>query len=169
MVPTSTHICDLYSRGLRNPSLKTLLSVHIQGWCRMSTSFQKLLTAKMRKRHTLKLNRNLLARSRHGNRKLGSHQATLPDPSFLVSSLSPHFYPDLRLHQHIMVKETPPSHNEKAFVLEALQQGLRVDGRGPHDIRAVKIALGPQYGHAEIRLGKTRSVMLPRMSTGSWI
>ncbi|KAI9011286.1 ribosomal protein S5 domain 2-type protein [Gaertneriomyces semiglobifer] len=56
-----------------------------------------------------------------------------------------------------MVKETEPSNNEKAFVLEALREGLRVDGRGPHDMRTVAITLGPQYGHAEVRLGKTRA------------
>ncbi|KAI9092148.1 ribosomal protein S5 domain 2-type protein [Phlyctochytrium arcticum] len=55
-----------------------------------------------------------------------------------------------------MVKEVQPSTNEKQFILQALDEGLRVDGRGVHDVRKISFALGPQSGHAEVRLGKTR-------------
>ncbi|KAJ3151411.1 Exosome complex component RRP45 [Geranomyces michiganensis] len=55
-----------------------------------------------------------------------------------------------------MSKEVPPSLNEKAFLLSALQSRQRLDSRGPHDIRTTRILLGPQAGHAEVRLGKTR-------------
>lgn len=55
-----------------------------------------------------------------------------------------------------MGKETDPSLNERNFIIEALSQGLRVDGRGPHDIRNIRINLGPGLGHAEAQLGKTR-------------
>ncbi|KAI8921046.1 hypothetical protein PhCBS80983_g04822 [Powellomyces hirtus] len=55
-----------------------------------------------------------------------------------------------------MVKDIAPSENEKEFVLSALLKSQRVDSRGPHDVRTTRINLGPQFGHAEVRLGKTR-------------
>jgi len=54
------------------------------------------------------------------------------------------------------MKETDPSNIEKAFVLKALREGLRVDGRGPYDFRALIITFGSEYGHAEVQLGRTR-------------
>ncbi|RUS22500.1 hypothetical protein BC937DRAFT_88713 [Endogone sp. FLAS-F59071] len=55
-----------------------------------------------------------------------------------------------------MVKEIEPSNNEKAFVLQALRERLRVDGRGLYDFRALIITFGSEYGHAEVQLGRTR-------------
>jgi exosome complex component RRP45 len=55
-----------------------------------------------------------------------------------------------------MVKDTDPSINENAFLLEALKQGKRVDGREVYDMRSIEITLGNDYGYAEVRLGKTK-------------
>ncbi|KAK9727653.1 3'-5'-exoribonuclease [Basidiobolus ranarum] len=55
-----------------------------------------------------------------------------------------------------MVKEVEPSINERNFVLQALREGHRIDGRGPYDFRSLKISLGPELGQAEIQLGRTR-------------
>ncbi|KAJ2383599.1 3'-5'-exoribonuclease, partial [Coemansia sp. RSA 2603] len=55
-----------------------------------------------------------------------------------------------------MVAEIGPSNIETAFVLEALSKGLRVDGRGIYDYRALRILFGPASGMAEVHLGQTR-------------
>ncbi|CEG68377.1 hypothetical protein CU097_014231 [Rhizopus azygosporus] len=55
-----------------------------------------------------------------------------------------------------MVKDTDPSINESTFLLEALKQGRRVDGREVYDMRSIEITLGNDYGYAEVRLGKTK-------------
>ncbi|KAI8372547.1 ribosomal protein S5 domain 2-type protein [Choanephora cucurbitarum] len=55
-----------------------------------------------------------------------------------------------------MVKELPPSVNETAFLLEALRQGRRVDGREIYDMRSIEITLGSDYGYVEVQLGRTR-------------
>ncbi|KAJ3416662.1 Exosome complex component RRP45 [Chytridiales sp. JEL 0842] len=52
--------------------------------------------------------------------------------------------------------ELEPSTVEKAFVVNALKGGIRVDGRKPYDFRTVKIALGPSSGRCEAQLGNTR-------------
>ncbi|KAI8049592.1 ribosomal protein S5 domain 2-type protein [Syncephalis plumigaleata] len=57
-----------------------------------------------------------------------------------------------------MPREIEPSTTEREFVLAALAQGKRVDGRTPYDTRTIDIQLGPAYGLAEIALGKTRVV-----------
>ncbi|KAI8836589.1 ribosomal protein S5 domain 2-type protein [Chytridium lagenaria] len=49
-----------------------------------------------------------------------------------------------------------PSKNEKDFVYQALQDGIRWDGRKLLDYRNVKIIFGPDYGRVEALLGKTR-------------
>ncbi|KAJ1795509.1 3'-5'-exoribonuclease [Coemansia sp. RSA 2399] len=61
-----------------------------------------------------------------------------------------------------MAVEIEPSNVEKAFLLEALGKGLRVDGRGPYDYRTLKISCGPTYGLVEVQLGQTR--VLARVS-----
>ncbi|VEU21846.1 DEKNAAC102809 [Brettanomyces naardenensis] len=49
------------------------------------------------------------------------------------------------------------STNEQEFVLEALKQNVRLDGRKLLDMRDVKISILPsEYGHVEVSLGKTR-------------
>lgn len=50
------------------------------------------------------------------------------------------------------------SNVERSFILEALQQGVRLDGRGLSDGRKVEIAFGDEYGIVTVRLGRTRSV-----------
>lgn len=56
-----------------------------------------------------------------------------------------------------MVREAEPSINEKEFLLKALRDGIRVDGRGPYDFRAIRISFGNAgYGYAEVQLGRTR-------------
>ena len=55
-----------------------------------------------------------------------------------------------------MPRELEPSNNEKAFVTEALQQGLRMDERKLDEFRTVDIAFGEEYGLADVKLGKTR-------------
>ncbi|KAG2232668.1 ribosomal protein S5 domain 2-type protein [Thamnidium elegans] len=59
-----------------------------------------------------------------------------------------------------MVREIEPSLNERAFVLEALKQGRRVDGREVYDVRPLSITLGSDYGHVEVHLGKTKVVAI---------
>lgn len=48
--------------------------------------------------------------------------------------------------------------NEKSFISQALQEGLRLDGRDVHDYRAIDLRFGEEYGHAQVNLGKTRFV-----------
>ena len=55
-----------------------------------------------------------------------------------------------------MPREVEPSLNEKAFVIQALQEGLRLDGRQFDQYRALDLTFGEQYGSAEVTLGKTR-------------
>lgn len=49
-----------------------------------------------------------------------------------------------------------PSLNEKQFLLKALQEDIRVDGRSLEDYRKIDLTFGEEYGVANIRLGKTR-------------
>ncbi|KAI8643390.1 ribosomal protein S5 domain 2-type protein [Parasitella parasitica] len=55
-----------------------------------------------------------------------------------------------------MVKEVVPSVNEINFLLEALKQGRRVDGREVYDMRSIDIKLSSDYGYVEVQLGRTR-------------
>jgi len=55
-----------------------------------------------------------------------------------------------------MPKELDPSSNEKLFILDALKQGLRLDGRDFDSFRPLELAFGREYGLADVRLGKTR-------------
>ncbi|KLU89371.1 exosome complex exonuclease RRP45 [Magnaporthiopsis poae ATCC 64411] len=55
-----------------------------------------------------------------------------------------------------MPREAEPSLNEKAFVLQALQQNLRLDGREVDQYRPIKLNFGDEYGVVDVELGKTR-------------
>ena len=55
-----------------------------------------------------------------------------------------------------MPRDLEPSLNEKAFVSQALQDGLRLDGRGLETYRPISLSLGDEYGVADVRIGKTR-------------
>ncbi|KAL2164403.1 hypothetical protein VTH06DRAFT_3619 [Thermothelomyces fergusii] len=55
-----------------------------------------------------------------------------------------------------MPREAEPSLNEKQFVLQALQENLRLDGRELDQYRPLELTFGDQYGVADVTLGKTR-------------
>lgn len=59
-----------------------------------------------------------------------------------------------------MPREAEPSLNEKTFLLQALKENLRQDGREFDQYRPVDLTFGDDYGHADVRLGKTRYVWL---------
>ncbi|RMZ74798.1 hypothetical protein DV737_g5721, partial [Chaetothyriales sp. CBS 132003] len=48
------------------------------------------------------------------------------------------------------------SNIERSFILEALQEGIRVDGRLYDQFRPIQLEFGDRYGSATVRLGKTR-------------
>ena len=61
-----------------------------------------------------------------------------------------------------MPREAEPSANERAFMLQALQENIRMDGRTvevarPLDYyRPLQISFGNEFGTADVQLGKTR-------------
>jgi hypothetical protein len=55
-----------------------------------------------------------------------------------------------------MSKEASLSVAEREFILEALRQDSRLDGRGADQFRPLKISFGEEYGHVKLELGKTR-------------
>ncbi|KAF2431777.1 hypothetical protein EJ08DRAFT_678230 [Tothia fuscella] len=57
-----------------------------------------------------------------------------------------------------MPREVELSNNERDFILGALRQGLRLDGRGQDVYRELEISFGEEYGVVDVRLGKTRIV-----------
>ena len=58
-----------------------------------------------------------------------------------------------------MPREAEPSLNEREFVVRALQEGLRLDGRDFGQFRKLELRFGDQYGVADVSLGKTRYVL----------
>ncbi|PWW79534.1 hypothetical protein C7212DRAFT_291353 [Tuber magnatum] len=61
-----------------------------------------------------------------------------------------------------MPRELDPTINEKSFILDALNQKLRIDGRDLNSFRELELNFGDDYGLADVRLGKTR--VLARVS-----
>ncbi|CAP68531.1 uncharacterized protein PODANS_7_1650 [Podospora anserina S mat+] len=55
-----------------------------------------------------------------------------------------------------MPREAEPSLNEKQFVLQALHDSVRLDGRELEQYRPLELTFGDQYGVADVTLGKTR-------------
>ncbi len=55
-----------------------------------------------------------------------------------------------------MPREAEPSLNEKQFLLQALEDNLRLDGREFDQYRPFDLGFGDEYGVAEVKLGKTR-------------
>ena len=54
------------------------------------------------------------------------------------------------------------SSNEEAFILRALERGLRVDGRRLLEVRPIHIEFGAAVpGTCELRLGQTRVLARP--------
>ncbi|KAK6843065.1 hypothetical protein PG987_003925 [Apiospora arundinis] len=55
-----------------------------------------------------------------------------------------------------MPREAEPSQNEKDFILKAVREGHRLDGRALDQFRQLDLNFGDQYGVADVTLGKTR-------------
>lgn len=55
-----------------------------------------------------------------------------------------------------MPRETDPSNNAKAFLLQALREEVRLDGRAFEESRPLDLTFGEEYGVATVQLGKTR-------------
>lgn len=55
-----------------------------------------------------------------------------------------------------MPSEALPSSNERDFILSALSQNIRIDGRQFDQFRPIDLAFGDNYGQADVRIGKTR-------------
>jgi exosome complex component RRP45 len=59
-----------------------------------------------------------------------------------------------------MPREIEISNVERNFILEALEQDVRVDGRRLDEFRNLDLEFGEEYGTVTLRLGKTRYVCL---------
>jgi len=55
-----------------------------------------------------------------------------------------------------MPREAEPSLNERAFVLQALHENARIDGRPFDCFRNVQLTFGDELGVVDVKLGKTR-------------
>ncbi|KAJ1657083.1 3'-5'-exoribonuclease [Dispira simplex] len=55
-----------------------------------------------------------------------------------------------------MVKERELSNNEREFVIEAIQQGLRVDGRSVEAQRDISVTYGEDFGNVQVAYGSTQ-------------
>jgi exosome complex component RRP45 len=55
-----------------------------------------------------------------------------------------------------MPREAELSSNEKLFILGALKEGIRVDGRQYDQYRPLDLVFGDEYGAVELSLGNTR-------------
>lgn len=58
-----------------------------------------------------------------------------------------------------MNKEAPLSIAERDFILNALREDVRLDGRQADQFRPLNVSFGEEYGHVKVQLGKTRSVL----------
>ncbi|KAK7807002.1 hypothetical protein U0070_015048 [Myodes glareolus] len=54
------------------------------------------------------------------------------------------------------MKETPLSNCERRFLLRAIEEKKRLDGRQTYDYRNIRITFGTDYGCCIVELGKTR-------------
>ncbi len=57
-----------------------------------------------------------------------------------------------------MPREIEPSLNERAFVLQALHEDIRLDGRAFDALRPINLKFGEQHGTVDVQWGRTRSV-----------
>ncbi|CAD6565787.1 MAG: hypothetical protein ASARMPRED_007987 [Alectoria sarmentosa] len=57
-----------------------------------------------------------------------------------------------------MPREAEPSLNERAFLLQAVQDNIRLDGRPLDTYRDLDISFADNFGVADVRLGKTRVI-----------
>ena len=56
------------------------------------------------------------------------------------------------------MKETPVSLCERTFLLEALSENKRLDGRGLLETRDLNISFGTDWGSCQVTLGRTRVI-----------
>lgn len=49
--------------------------------------------------------------------------------------------------------------SERKFILEAIANEQRIDGRGLYDVRTLRIAFGSTWGRVQVQLGSTRYVL----------
>jgi exosome complex component RRP45 len=63
-----------------------------------------------------------------------------------------------------MPREIEPSSNEKQFILKALQENLRIDGRAFDQFRDLEVSFGNEYGVVNVALGNTKWVHLQPFS-----
>ncbi|XP_016300354.1 exosome complex component RRP45-like [Sinocyclocheilus anshuiensis] len=54
------------------------------------------------------------------------------------------------------MRDTPLSNCERRFLLKAIEEKKRLDGRQTYDYRNIKISLGTDYGCCIVELGRTR-------------
>ncbi|XP_067849206.1 exosome complex component RRP45 [Heptranchias perlo] len=54
------------------------------------------------------------------------------------------------------MRDTPLSNCERQFILQAIAERQRLDGRQTYDYRNIKITFGTEYGCCIVELGKTR-------------
>jgi hypothetical protein len=59
-----------------------------------------------------------------------------------------------------MSKEAQLSVAECDFILEALRENVRLDGRGTDEFRPLNLSFGDEYGHVKLQVGKTRLVSI---------
>ena len=55
-----------------------------------------------------------------------------------------------------MNKEASLSIAERDFILNALREDVRLDGREADQLRPLNLSFGDEYGHVNVQLGKTR-------------
>jgi exosome complex component RRP45 len=55
-----------------------------------------------------------------------------------------------------MPREAELSNNERDFILAALRQNIRLDGRASDAYRNIELSFGDEYGLVDVKLGKTR-------------
>ncbi|KAJ5473733.1 Exoribonucleasephosphorolytic domain 1 [Penicillium sp. IBT 31633x] len=58
-----------------------------------------------------------------------------------------------------MSKEAQLSIAEREFILEALREDVRLDGRQADEYRPMNISFGEEYGHVNLQLGKTHIIV----------
>ena len=59
-----------------------------------------------------------------------------------------------------MPREAEPSLAERTFVTQAIEEGLRIDGRKLDEFRPVELTFGDEHGVAQVKFGKTQYVIL---------
>jgi|SRR2546423_14543638 len=58
-----------------------------------------------------------------------------------------------------MPREVELSNVERTFILEALRQNIRLDGRAFDQFRPINLTFGEDYGTATVSLGRTKCVL----------